>query len=81
MGKVRCFVCATQAIVVQQMLTSSVVVLVDSDRCDPEMGLLKNMVRRHLLTETVGNMHRVRVTNYKEVAILLRQLGAETPQG
>ena len=50
-----------------------------SDRCDPEMGLLKNMVRRELLTETVENMTEVRVSNYSEVAALLRKLGAESP--
>jgi hypothetical protein len=29
------------------------------DRVDPEMGLLKNMIRRHLLTETIENITEV----------------------
>lgn len=43
------------------------------------MWLLKNMVRRHLLTKTLENMSKVRVSNYSEVALLLREVGAESP--
>ena len=49
------------------------------DRVDPEMGLLKNMIRRHLLTETIDNAHEVRLQNYDEVRQKLVVLGADRP--
>ena len=49
------------------------------DRVDPEMGLLKNMIRRHLLTETIANAHEVRIQDYDGVRAKLAELGADKP--
>jgi hypothetical protein len=37
------------------------------DRVDPETGLLKNMIRRYLLEETIGNATTVRIQDYDGV--------------
>ena len=49
------------------------------DRVDPEMGLLKNMIRRYLLEEAIGNATTVRTHDYDGVRQKLIDLGADKP--
>ena len=51
------------------------------DACDSELGglNLKNMLRRHLLTENIDSAASVRINNYKDIKTTLISLGADFP--
>ena len=50
------------------------------DKCDPEMGAAKTIVKKVLLTENVENATDVRIYDYKGVADTLVKEGYETPK-
>lgn len=49
------------------------------DKCDPEMGWLKNIIRSWMLREKLDTMAEVRLQNYKDVALKLIELDAGDP--
>jgi hypothetical protein len=51
------------------------------DACDSELGglNLKNMLRRHLLTENIDSAASVRINNFKDIKTSLISLGADFP--
>ena len=50
-------------------------------KVDPEMGLLKSMIRWRLLEETIGNATTVRIHDNDGVRPKLVELGADRPNG
>jgi hypothetical protein len=49
------------------------------DACDSELGGLKNILRRHLLTENIDSAASVRINNFKDIKTTLLTLGADFP--